>query len=332
MKKNVLLTSNFSKSYNIMGLFSSLFSSAKPEEDNKQEGDLQNFDLLKYDGIRALRINKPKYAVKCFTEALKIQIDIETMKYLMTAYNALDMTDEALETLDAMVATGEEQVDTLLMRANFLYMNEQYPEAIVDCEQIIELNPENFTAYFLWAKTEQQTGEYEKAIGHLDKAINLKEDFVEGYTLRADVYLAMKRGDDALADVEKVIKLAPEDETAYLLRGRIHELLGDHEAALLDYQSVLDLNPFNEVAYLLMGRLLMACEKYNDALVLYNEAIENIENFADAYTARAIVKHQIGDKEGALADEMIAIELNPDEINLPDENPNFDDLYKGGIY
>jgi tetratricopeptide (TPR) repeat protein len=315
-----------------MGLFSSLFSSAKPEEDNNLKADLQNFDLLKYDGIRALQINKPKYAVKCFTEALKIQSDLETMKYLMTAYNALNMTDEALETLNDMVATGEEAVDTLLMRANFLYMNEQYPEAIADCEHIIEIEPDNFTAYFLLAKTEQKTGELEKAIGRLDKAISIKEDFIEGYTLRADIYLAMGKGNEALADVEKVIELAPEDETAYLLRGRIRELLGDNETALLDYQSVLDLNPFNEAAYMLAGRLLLAGEKYDDALALFDEATDHIENCAQADAARAIAKHQLGDHEGALADEATAKELDPDDIETPDENPNFDNLYKGGIF
>ena len=315
-----------------MGLFSSLFSSAKPEEDNQQKADLQHFDLMKYDGIRALRIGKTAYAAKCFTEALKIQKDLETMKYLMTAYNALEMHEEALETLDAMVATGEEPVDTLLMRANFLYMNEQYPEATADCEHIIKIEPDNFTAYFLLAKTTQKSGELEKAIGHLDKAIGIKEDFAEGYTLRADVYLAMEKGNDALADVEKVIELAPEDETAYLLRGRIYELLGNTDAAFLDYQSVLDLNPFNETAYLLAGRLLMSQEKYNEAIVLYDEATEHIENFAQAFLARAIAKHQIGDHEGALADETTAKELDPDDTETPDENPNFDNLYKGGIF
>ena len=315
-----------------MGLFSSLFSSAKPAEDNKQKANSQNFDLLKYDGIRALRINKPAYAMKCFTEALKIQIDLETMKYLMTAYNALDMSDKALETLDAMVATGEEQVNTLLMRANFLYMNEQYLESATDCEQIIEMEPDNFTAYLLLAKAEQNIGDLQKAICHLDKAIDIKESYIEGYTLRADIYLAMERGDNALADVEKVIELAPEDETAYLLRARIYELIGNEKSALLDYQLVLELNPFNEAAYIPAGRLLMAAEKYYDALALFNEATESIENFSEAYAARAIVKHQIGDHEGALTDEETAKTLNSDEIETPDENPNFDNLYKGGIY
>jgi tetratricopeptide (TPR) repeat protein len=311
-----------------MGLFSSLFSSAKPEEDNK----LQQFDVLKYDGIRALQINKPKYAVKCFTEALHIRQDLETMKYLMTAYNALNMSDEALETLNDMVATGEEPVNTLLMRANFLYLNEQYPAAIVDCEHIIEIEPDNFTAFFLLAKIEKQTGELDKAITHLDKAIGIREDFVEGYTLRADIYLAMKKGGNAMADIEKVVELAPEDETAYILRGHTHELLGNDEAALLDYQTVLELNPFNEEIYLFAGRILLAGGKYDDAIILFDEAIEQIENFANAYSARAVAKHQTGDHEGALADEKTAKELNPDEVETPDENPNFDNLYKGGIF
>ena len=315
-----------------MGLFSSFFSSAIPEEDNKQKGNLQNFDLLKYDGIRALRINKPAYAVKCFKEALKIQQDLEIMKYLMTSYNALDMHDEALETLNDMVATGEEQANSLLMRANFLYMNEQYVECAADCEQIIEIEPENFTANFLLAKTEQNTGDLTKAICHLDQAININEDFIEAYTLRADIYLAMERGNDALVDIEKVIALEPEDETAYLLRARTYELLGNKQASLLDYQLVLDLNPFNEDAYMPAGRLLMAAERYDDALALFNEATENIENFAEAYAARAAVKHQIGDHEGALADEETAKSLDIDKFETPDENPNFDDLYKGGIY
>jgi len=316
------------KKNSVMGLFSSFFSSSKTEEDNR----LQQFDLLKYDGIRALQINKPKYAMKCFTEALKMQHDLETMKYLLAAYNSLNMSDEALKTLDDIVATGEEPVASLLMRANFLYMNERYPEAIADCEQIIELESDNNTSYFLLAKTAQKMGEFEKAIGHIDKAIGVQEDFIEGYTLRADIYLAMEKGDEALAAIEKVIELAPENETAYLLRGRIQELLGNHEAALFDYQSVLELNPFNEAAYLPAGRLLMVEEKYENALALYNEAIENIENFAEAYVARADVKQQIGDHKGALADEEKAKELNPDEPEMPDENPGFENLYQGNIF
>ena len=45
-----------------MGIFSSLFGGNKKTEDNKE----RNFDILKYDGIRAMRIGKLTYALKCF--------------------------------------------------------------------------------------------------------------------------------------------------------------------------------------------------------------------------------------------------------------------------
>ena len=315
-----------------MGLFSSIFSSAKPEGDNEQKVDLKQFDVLKYDGIRALRISKPAYALKCFTEALKIQQDIETMKYLVAVCNNLDMNDLALETLNNMIDLGEEPANSLLMRANFFFTNELYAETAIDCEQTIELEPDNYTAYFLLAKTEVALGERTKAISHLDKATGIKEDFAEGFALRADIYLALEKGNEALEDIEKVIELMPEDETAYLLRGRINELLGNAQAAFLDYQQALDRNPFNESAYLLAGQLMVSQGKYTEAIALYDEATEQIDSFAKAYAARAFAKHQIGEHESALADEETAKELDPEAIGSPDENPNFDNLYQGGIY
>ena len=314
-----------------MSFFSSLFFQAKTEDDQQQKTDQKNFDILKYDGIRAQRMGKTEYAVRCFTEALKIQKDLETMKYLMSACYTLNRHDQALETLHEMVETGEEPAVTLLLRANHFFTMEKYAEAASDCVQAIELEPDNYFAYFQLAKSECALGEPTRAIDHLDKATGIKDDFAEGYALRANIYLAMKRENDALADVEKLMELTPEDETAYLLRGRIYELLDDTDAAFADYQQAIELNPFNEEAWLMAGHLMLTREKYDEATVLFDEAIEHNEKFARAYAARALAKHQTGDHEGASADAKIAGELNPAEKEKPAENHNFDDLYKGNI-
>jgi len=317
-----------------MGLFSSLFFSSKSEEDQQQKADRKNFDILKYDGVRAQRMGKLEYAAKCFTEALKIQKDFETMNYLMSACYMLNRHDEALEALNGMVSTGKELALTLLMRANLLFTMEKYAEAAADCKQVIELQPDHHIAYFQQAKSERMLGETTKAIEHLDKATGIKPDFAEGFAMRADINLAMGKGNDALLDVEKLIELTPEDETAYLLRGRCHELLGNVETALDDYRQAMELNPFNEEACLLAGRLMLSQKNYDEAITLFDEAIENNEKFANAYVARAYAKHQTGDHEGALADEEKAKELNPGEkgkAGETGENHNFDDLYKGNI-
>ena len=313
-----------------MGFFSSLFFSETTEEDQQQKADQKKFDILKYDGIRAQRLGKTEYAVKCFTEALKYKEDFETMKYLMNACFTLNRSEQALDTLNAMVTTGVEPVNVLLIRANFLFMQGNPSEAVNDCMQAIELEPENYAAYFQLAKMQRVLGEPEKAIANITHIVSIKDDFAEGYALRADLYLSMGKGNDALADIEKVIELMPEDETAYLLRGRIRELQGDADAAFLDYQTASELNPFNEEAYLLTGQLMMTREKYEEAIAFFDEAIEQNENFAKIYAARAFAKRQTGDIEGALADEIISKELSPEEKENTTED-NFDNLYKGNI-
>ena len=59
--------------------FTSLFSSNKGEENNKEKIEQKNFDILKYDGVRAQKIGKHAYAIKCFNEALNLQEDFETL-------------------------------------------------------------------------------------------------------------------------------------------------------------------------------------------------------------------------------------------------------------
>lgn len=60
------------------------FFSGKSEtpESEKQKNNQKNFEIFKYDGLRAQRMGRPDYAVKCFTEALAIAEEFETMGYL----------------------------------------------------------------------------------------------------------------------------------------------------------------------------------------------------------------------------------------------------------
>jgi len=310
-----------------MGFFSSLFFPSNSEEDQQQKANRKNFDILKYDGIRAQRVGKPEYAAKCFTEALKIQEDLETMKNLISVCYTLNRYDQALETLNSMVATGKDPANILLMRASLLFTMGKHAEATADCERVIEMESDQLLAYYLLAKSEANPL---KAIEHIDKATGIKTGFAEGYALRAEINLALEKGNDALIDVGKLIELTPDDETVYLLRGRIYELMGNTDAASQDYRLASELNPFNMDAYLLAGNLMMKQGKYKEAISLFDEAVEHNENFAKAYAARALAKRQTGDHEGALADEEKLRELNPDE-NLNPAGNNFDDMYKGNI-
>ncbi len=283
-----------------MGLFSSLFSSGKKEEaqEDQQKNEQKNFDILKYDGVRALQIRQVKYAIRCFQEALNIQQDTETMNFLISAYTMAQDTESALEVANELVDLEPENTHILLTRVNLLFMEDRDDEAIVDCGRVIELDEENYLAWFLRAKAKQAIKDLAGAEADVTQAIALKDDFTDGYLLRAQLYLLMKKGQDALDDANKVIALVEEgEETAHLLRGQIYELLGDDDAAANEYQQVLALNPFNEEAYLLAARQMISRRKYPEALALYNEAIEHNEQFAKAYAGRGKLKELIIKRE-----------------------------------
>lgn len=319
-----------------MGFLSSLFSSSKKEETpgHISKDDQKNFDLLKYDGIRAMQVRQVGYAIKCFRKALEIQPDFETMRHLVNACILTGDSESALEMTDEMLIIEPEHTETLLARVNILFHLDRDGEAIADCDKVIELEPENYQAWFLRAKAKRATNDLPGAMTDVTGAITLKEDFTNAYLFRAEVLFAMKDGEKALDDVNKVIDLSEEgDETAYLLRGRIYELLGDGVAAADEYTKVIECNPFKEEAYLLAARLSVTQQRYDEAMAIYDEAIEHIDSFGKAYAMRGQLKELMGDKQGAEKDLRIAAELEPeDNEDGVSVQVNFDDMYKGGIF
>jgi tetratricopeptide (TPR) repeat protein len=317
-------------------LLKSFFSSSESGNpaDVQAKNEQKNFDVFKYDGIRALRMGQAQYAVRCFKEALKIKEDEEVMQFLITACVALHETDEALETANRLVERSPGNVHALLTRAGLFHQAEQEQEAIADCRRVIEADDSHAVAWFLMGRARKSLKDLPGAIDDLTQAIARKEDFADARLLRAEACFESKQPEKALLDVEILIASAPEEEAGYLLRGRIHEYLGDLSAAADDYEQVAALNPFNEESLLLKGSLLIKEGKTDEAIAFFDEVIELAPELAQAYRGRAKAKSLTGDKEGALEDETKAGELEEEgkEEGAPEGKRSFDDLYKGGIF
>ena len=130
------------------------------ETDESEETKLnRNFDVLKYDGIKALKIGKNTYAIRCFNEALKLKEDVEVLEHLVGAYNREDRMEEAIETAGRLVDIEPDNIPVLLMRANLNFMAEKYEAAIADCNRVIALDATNASAYYLAAKAKKAAGD-----------------------------------------------------------------------------------------------------------------------------------------------------------------------------
>lgn len=298
-----------------MGFFKSFFSgkSEKPE-DEKQKNNQKNFEIFKYDGMRAQRMGRADYAVKCFTEALAIQEDFETMGYLAQVYIQTGALDEGRKLLERMVEMEPEHTSTYLTLANVCFMQEDYPAMAEAAQKAIGIEEGNAMAHYLLGKANHGQGDGIMSIAHLTKAIVLKDDFVEARLLRAEALIKMQQYKEATEDIDAILAQNQEDESALLLRGKIKEATGAEEEAESDYLNVTELNPFNEQAFLYLGQLYITQKKLTEAIALFDEAIELNPNFAEAYHERGRAKLLNGDKEGSMEDMKKGLELKPKDI------------------
>lgn len=302
-----------------MGFFTSFFSGKPADPEAEKQKKLQrDFEVLKYDGVRAQRMGRPDYAMKCFEEALKLKDDFETRNYLVHVLVQADRIGEARQQLEHLCTVKPGHVPTLLALANVCYLQEDYPAMAQAAGQAIGLEAGNAEAHYLLGKADLEQGDNLMCVAHLTQAITLATGHVEARLLRAKVLAQMEQYTEALEDIEAVLEKDPESENALLLRGQVKQDIAAPEEAEADFRRVTELNPFNQNAYLCLGKLFMAENNPVEAIALLDEAIELNPGFAQAYHERGRAKLMTGDKGGATDDMKQALELAPQEARRID--------------
>lgn len=313
----------------MMNLLKKLFAgNNEPEENVRHKNEERNFDILKYDGIRAQRIGKWIYAEKCFKEALNIRPDLETASLLVSTSLQLNKLEQAHEVLGQMISLEPQRLQSYLDLARVCYLQEHYDDMLATAQQAAQLAPDNETPYFLQAQAYHKLGDSIHTIVALTQAISRKEDFTEAYLMRGQVLLEMKQYNEALEDVDFLLKHDSIDEEALRLAAEVQQGLGNEDEAVTYYKKVIDLNPFNEHSYEQIALIHARKKEYAQAIAILDEALE-INEKAQLYQLRGKLKMDSGDKEGALADMKKALELNPESENrISGHFDNFDTLYK----
>ena len=261
-----------------MGFLKSLFSGkVETPEEKKKEVESKNFDVLKYDGVKALRVGDFSYAVDLFQHALSMQEDLEIRDYLSQALTHIDRLEEAYEQLEKLSEAEPENVQLLVRMADVTYMMEDYDRMEELCEKAMLIDKDNPMLLMLYARACKGRGDLVNAIAMLTKAISMREDFGDAYLMRGDTLLEM--GDVASADEDAkwLDERTSGIEEVLLLNARVEERKGEHQKAIGYYDQVIKANPFNAVAFEERGKIKLA----------------------------------IGDKAGADADMRALLELEP---------------------
>jgi len=105
-------------------------------------------------------------------------------------------------------------------------------------------------------------------------------------------------------------------ESAYHAANKYFED-GSYEDALNSYQQAAAENQQFIHAKRGIARSLMQLERYEEALIAFNDAIEQEPEFGASYANRGILNDRMGNYEEAIADYQKALQLNPEIADGP---------------
>lgn len=251
-----------------MGIWNALFErpAVRPPEEQQKEQEAKKYDLLKYDGVKAMKIGQTDYAIRCFQEALKLNdSDLEVRDYLSQVLLRKGDLDGALEQLQSLLANFTGNKGPIL-------------------ERIAQI------AHSLLHKSNPAS-----AIAMLTKAIVLNPNFAEAYLSRAQILLGMGDLNAADNDASWLIEHVGAQEDVLLLKARIEARKGNTEQAIKLYDHLTEVNPFSIEAYRERGQLKFDSGDKTGAEADMQKVLElnpnQLANVSGDYSAEGIEHH-----------------------------------------
>lgn len=169
--------------------------------------------------------------------------------------------------------------------------NQNYREAYDYLLREIKENPKNGYAYCWIATIDQYNEDFGQGLSNCDMALKYipKKDKVYlafSHKLKAEIYKDLNEDGKALAEYDQAIKITPDDTDLRNARGNYNYFLNNYEAADADYRKIMEMEPSNPLGYLGVGRNLLALERYDDAIPMFDYAIKLNTSYGLPYSFR----------------------------------------------
>lgn len=115
-----------------------------------------------------------------------------------------------------------------------LYRKKKYSKALHEFDTAIELDPNNYRAYFWRGRTYIKIKRYREATIDFQTVIKIKPDYAEAYDNLGWLYMQLDEYDESIKYLSQSLELKPNDGWVYYTRGRCYFKKGDLQKALKD--------------------------------------------------------------------------------------------------
>jgi tetratricopeptide (TPR) repeat protein len=198
-----------------------------------------------------------------------------------------------------------------LLMGNTLKALNMEKEAELYMNKSIELNPDNWKAYYFKGLLFQDMGRYREALESYSKAESINDKYAILYNNKSDILCKLGEFEEAVHACDRAINLNPGLAHAHAHKAFALFQLGLYDAALSTCNNALKTFPYFLNLYLNKIKILSKLKRYKDIVYLCSKALKmNIED-SSIYYEKALALGFLDRPKESVESFHKAIKLNP---------------------
>ena len=257
----------------------------------------------------------PYLATRRAVEVSSLSVDDETLRnlaalgYIASAESESDPVD-VLKDPKEMISRWETVQKAIQLKAVG-----RAKEAIPILEQSVAEVPRDVFSRGMLASAYQQLGESDRALTQYQLCVELEPKSAGNHLGIAGVHYSRRQFREAEKEIAIALRLEPEIAGAHILRGQIARAEGREEDALALYQKAIDTNPGSSGAdgYNQIGFLHLNMGRLDEARDAFRNAIRIDALNGVAHDGLAGILESEGKIDAAMKELAIALRFNPNQ-------------------
>lgn len=228
-------------------------------------------------------------------------------------YSQLRNYRRAIEHYKRALELAEEGRDEILLDLAFEYENlNAFDQAIDHLKRALELNPENEAVLYELAYCFDLADAHQASVAFFKRFTNDHPySFVAWYNL-GNALSRVERFDESNEALDLCLAIDEGFSSALFSKARNLLLLGSYQEAIACYQEALTNDGPQAVTFSYIGECYEKMERFEQALIHYDQAIALDPNWLDAWIGRGVVKDIQGRLPEAIRDLEVAVRLQPE--------------------
>jgi tetratricopeptide (TPR) repeat protein len=265
----------------------------------------------KQDLQKSLNDNDPDSALSVWRELISVnQIGKVNAQRISDLINS-GKSSEALAAIESLLAG--ESAEELYLKGLLSIESDRWEEAIQIFNIVINLEPNNHSAWNNRGNALGNLGRYKEALASFDRCLELEPDDYEAWYNRGVVLGKLGRYEEAIASYDRSLEFKPDKDEAWNNRGNALGKLGRYEEAIASYDRCLEFKPDKDEAWNNRGNALSKLGRYEEAIASFDRSLEFRPNQDKAWNNRGNALGKLGRYEEAIASFDRSLEFKPDD-------------------